>query len=1491
MSLTDFSMKNPYTVVALALTVATLGAVAFFRTPTDLFPNTVPPQVAVVTVYPGAEAKDIADQVTRVLEKEINTAPGITSVLSTSRDEVSSIQARFSYDKGIGEAVTDVQNAVARVRSRLPAGVRDPMLYRITDATRPLLTLALSPKPSSLKSLADIRLLAENDIKDTLLAVPGVGDVQVFGGHQPEVEVRIDRHALAARHLTLGQVLARIGASNVSAPVGTIYGHQGEYLVKVHGEFGNLRDLETLPVAATPYGQVRLGDIATVRLGEADPRSLYHGNGRQAIAINVLRPDTGHTVSAIKAVKALLPDLARRYPDISFAVTEDQQPLIDVNIKGMRASIWQAVALTVLVIFFFLADLRAALAVSMAIPLSFLSALAVLWISPFTMNMVTLSGLIIAVGMVVDASVVVIENIYRHYHLDPGGSPRRAAVRGTAEVALPITAGMLTTVVVLLPVMLTGGFTGRIMTPLNLMIIATLVASLVVSLTVIPLIAARFLGREEGKPNLFERAVAPFGKGITRLTEFYVILVRWALRHRLLFMVALLLFVAITNRVVKPLIGGEEMPPMDTGIITVDFDTDAGASPAAVEAVLARVEKAVAATPGLETISAMAGSEPGAVSFGAGGATTQSVHINARLVDRTRRDATIWQIEDEWRQKISAIDGVRTLRISEYGATPVSTTKAPFDVILSGPDPTVLDQLGEQVLARLKGLPGLMDLRRSWYLDKPAYQVNVDPRLARLYQTSPAEVANDLRTGVQGAVPSWLRLDTALDIPIRVRYRAGQVREPEQLAQLPLPTPLGLVPLSALATVTPQRQAPFVTREELRNTLDITAGNRGLTIAQLTTAAQKRLAGFNLPGGYDLKIAGSALDMANGQQAMGKALLLGLVLLYILLFAMFKSALHPLTIMTAIPPAVAGAIWGLLLFDKPFCKPAFMGIILLGGTIVNNAILMLDFIITARQEEGLDVDEAIVQSVRLRLRPILMTAVSTIVGFAPLIFEMAVGLERMSPLGIAAGVGLLVGTLVTTVVTPVIYSLFESLRTRLTPAGMKSSIASGAKPLLVVLAAVPLLAAGAARAADAPLPTPLTLTAAVRYALAHNPDLEIAAAQYHSSEAATLISRAQLRPRLDFTAAATLSDLDHGEIPQAASSVQRFSNRIFATGVQGRYLLFDFGNAEAALQAALARAEGDQALLTRRERETVFAVCQIFLSVLSNRDLRAAAEASHHSLTELLAKSEQLVAAGRAAPIDALKLKVQLAQVSSDLATLTGEHQSRRAELAATMGLADGEPLPALADDPPLPSSRPAPETSDDAAIDRRADVVAARRQLAAAEANLKANRRSRYPRIEALAAYSRYGAVDPEPAMPRGPDGAWEDDAQIGVALSMPILDGGSRAGAISQAEALSQSAAAAFRRARLAASRQIKTARADLDSAKAAIMATGQALAAANETLRIEKLKYGSGKGTVNEVIDAEAARLTTEGVARTARRRAQIAQLALDLARGELPGKQGE
>ena len=1032
MSITKSSLDNPYGVIALSLVVVALGLFAFFRTPTDLFPDSAPPQVAVITVEPGASSDDIADKITQVIEKELNTITGLKRIRSTSRDEVSSVTPEFYYTKPIGEAVTDVQNAVARIKAKLPKDIKEPMIYRITDATRPLLTLALSPKKGSPKDLTTVRLLADNQIMDSLLRIPGVGDVDVFGANEPEVQILIDRDKMAAQKITLEQILGQIQKQNVAAPVGNIYTENGEYLVRVQGQFKNLDQIRNLPIVRSDAGRILLNNIAEVKLAQHEPRSGYIGNNNKAIAINIMRPDGGKTVWAIKNVKKELKKLEARYPDIRFEITNDQQPIIDVNVQGMRSSVYQSVFLTILIILIFLADVRAAFAISISIPIAFLSALVVLWFSPYTLNMVTLSGVIIAIGMVVDASIVVLENIYRKHKEQPGTPIRQVVLDATNEIFHGVSAGALTTVIVLIPVMFAGGYTQQIMRPLNMMITATILSSLVAAFTIVPLIASKILGKPV--PNFllfFNNLLTPFTKWMDRRTEDVIKISGILLRHRWWTIIFALAFIVFTMRVVKPMLGQELMPPMDTGIGIIKFDTPTFYSPKHVMDTAVKVEKMVRKnTKGLKWVSTVIGSEPGEISFGGGGATAQSITMTITLIDRKHREATIWDMENRWREHLRKIKGVRTFSVTEYGATPLSTTKAPLDLVISGPDILILDKLADRVIEKLRGVKGLTDVNRSWYIDKQEKNIVVNPDMARFYGMTPEDISLKMKTAVKGVTASQMRLHGALDIPILIRYRDEQMSKLTDLEDALLPGKKGNIPLRAMAKIINVKNPPFITHEDLLNTIDITGINSGLTIKQVGKQAMQRLKSLRLPADYSIKVSGTLENMKTGGKEMGHALIIGIIMLYILLVWMFKSFLDPFTIMLSILIPVAAAFWGLLLFDKPMCKPAIMGVILLAGTVVNNAILLLDFIIEARKK-GVPKDEAIIQSVRVRFRPIVMTAASTALGLSPLVFELAVGMERMSPLGIVAAVGLLVGIFGSVWIYPCIYSLFDSITEKL----------------------------------------------------------------------------------------------------------------------------------------------------------------------------------------------------------------------------------------------------------------------------------------------------------------------------------------------------------------------------------------------------------------------------------------------------------------------------
>ncbi|MCA1786572.1 MAG: efflux RND transporter permease subunit, partial [Desulfobacteraceae bacterium] len=691
-----------------------------------------------------------------------------------------------------------------------------------------------------------------------------------------------------------------------------------EYLVRTAGEFKNLSEIRQLPIRRPGRGLLRIADVAEVELTEQEPRSAYHGNGKPAIALGIIKPEGGNTVAAINRVKSFLPELTALYPDIAFELTQDQQPLIDINMHGMVLSIIQAVIFTVAVIFFFLADTRAALVAGITIPLSFLFTLAVLWFTPYTLNMVTLSGLIVATGMVVDASVVALENIYRHYQADKGpdgkdGQPdaKTAADTGVREIALAITAGMLTTVAVLVPIIFIYGYAGRTIGRMSLTISLTMVASLVLALTLVPLLTSKVLGRKQEKKNIAERVASRVDVGVGFVRRFFVFILKSALRWRVVTLILAAAFFVVTVRTIPPIIGGDLMPPMDTGIAIVEFDLPATDDIGQVKKTLNRVEEEIIyAQPGIEKVSSVIGSEPGAISFGTGGATVQSATITVELVDRTRREKSIWEIQENWREKLRQVPGIKSFRVSEYGATPMATTKAPVDIIISGPDDKILSRLADQTMERLQGVRGLTDVRRSWHFDQKQVDVTVDPALARMYGTSPEEVSRQVSAAVQGVPATSMRLADFLDIPIRVQYSRSDRNSLSALEHAYVGSDFGPIPLRAMAEVKTHTQRPFITREDLQATIDVTGVNHDISIAQVTGMAQEALAGLELPGGYSMEFAGSASDMESTQKLLLQALVIGIILLYFLLLAMFGSFAHPITIMVAIPLAVAGSMWG-----------------------------------------------------------------------------------------------------------------------------------------------------------------------------------------------------------------------------------------------------------------------------------------------------------------------------------------------------------------------------------------------------------------------------------------------------------------------------------------------------------------------------------------------------------------------------------------------------
>lgn len=1024
MKFTERYLKRPHLIVSLIMLAAFVGIIGFKKIPINLFPDSDYPQIAVVVPYPGASAKDIEDKVTRLIEKQLNTLDGLRKVSSSTKDEITAVTAEFEYSKGLEAAATDTANALKKIEGQLPPDIRPPQIFKISKATQPDIILSLTPKENSPYDLAKIRQLAENNIKEDILRIKEVANAEVFGGYNPELTILIKPDLLNAYSLNITQVISAIASENLNIPNGLIIREKDQYILKTLGELSKKEDAERIVIARIGNGNVYLKDVADIIPGYQERQSLYHGNGKPAIAISILRSHEGKDMDTIHAVEKALPSIKAKYPMINFEIADTQKDLIEKSVDNMIDALRDAIIMTVFVIFLFLADIRGMIIAAISIPFTYLITFAVMYIMGMEFNMVTLTGIILAVGMLLDDAIVVIENIERRYH-QKKEDLKNAVFGGTDEVMLAIFSGTYATIMVLIPIIFIGGFVQTILRPLSVTLTIALAASYIVSVTVIPLFAPLIL-MAEAKKNKIEKIVQLFDRYIiSPIRDFFVGILNTALKHRALFLIGAAV-VLIFSMKQMPLVGRDLMPPMDTGIIKVNFEADSNTSLSHVEDLLNRMEGIIKKTPGVEMISTTIGSEPGVISFGSGRIAQQGT-ITIHLIDRFHRKQSIWQIEDRLREEFRKITGLKSVDVFDYGATAMSSIKASVDIMISGPDPEIIDSIGTDIMERLKKVRGLTSISRSWTYDKKEIAFKVDMQKAAIYGMSPVTISQQIASAVKGGVSSVFRVPGQDGYFIRVQFSRDFRNNLSSIESMLIQTPRGAVPVRELGTFETIKTQTSMSRQYLQPTMNIYGYRSTATVSHIHNDIDNVLKGIKLPPGYTITHEGDLKQMKESFGRLIAALAIGLILLYFSLVPAFKSWIHPLTIMSAIPLALIGAVWSMLITGKHQCMPSFMGMILLAGIVVKNSILLIDFIEEARRN-GQSVMDAIVGSVKIRTRPILMTAVGTSVGMLPIALEWAIGLERLSPLAVVAIGGLMVSTFLTLVYVPILYSLFDELK-------------------------------------------------------------------------------------------------------------------------------------------------------------------------------------------------------------------------------------------------------------------------------------------------------------------------------------------------------------------------------------------------------------------------------------------------------------------------------
>ncbi len=1019
MNITRVTLRNRHAVWALVLAAAVFGGRAYLSIPMQLFPDTAPPLVNVLTAYPGASATDVDENLSQKLESEFASLEGVARIRTTSQDNLSVVSVEFQYGRDVDLAAVDVQNAIARIRNELPRGILEPRVLKFSTSDRPVVSIGVMAA-----DLDRARKAAEERFAPELQRLAGVAAVDVFGGHKPALLVEVSRRKLEAYRIPLPKLVAAIRSHNDDRPAGLVRTETTQTMFRLEARARSVEEIRRIPIDLPDGSRVLLGSLARIRQGSLDDDSLFAVRGEAAIALQVFKTTDANTVEVVRRVQEKLAELGERYPDYRFVVGDESASFAEISVNNLLDNVWQALAFASLIIFLFLGRIGPSLVTILSMPLSYALTFAAMYAFDVEFNMVTLSAVILAVGMVVDASVVILENIVRKRDAE-GLSPEEAAIQGTQEVQLAVLAGVATTLVVLVPLLFLQGFIGKTFGPLALTLIFAFTSSIVVALGLVPVLTLRATRRSK-LDRLGEALVWPFQWAMERLRRGYVGLLSVALRHKvatLLVTVALLAgsVVGLRRR------GMEVLPKMDGGSFFISIQTPSGSSLEETQKVVRDVERILRGIPEVKNFQSQMGFEQGMRSlsaFGVQGPTQASITVT--LTERTRRSRSIWEIEDEVRARIAKVPGIRTSVVRELGNTAKSTTSAPVVVRITGEDPLVLDRLGDEVLQRLSKVRNIVEPTRAWRFDQKQVKVFVDRLRVGQLGLTPDAVAATMAMGSYGVkVGEFYGVEGKPD-PILVRYDPESRASARDLLDYPLfvPNAPAPVPLRAVARAVTARVQGVVTREDLAPTLEVSAFTEGRPLNFVIQDVERALGGMRLPRGYRLELTGEKSDLAEARSELLSAFLVALVAVYLLLVAQLRSFLHPLTIMTSIPLSLIGVSAALWIAGKPVSMPVMVGLILLVGTVVNNAIILIDFI-RQRRLAGADRRDALLGSVETRFRPIMMTSLSTIVGMIPLAAEWALGAERFSPLATAVIGGMTAATFLTMVIVPVLYDLFE----------------------------------------------------------------------------------------------------------------------------------------------------------------------------------------------------------------------------------------------------------------------------------------------------------------------------------------------------------------------------------------------------------------------------------------------------------------------------------
>ena len=1008
-------IKHHVMTILLYILVVVFGFYSFQNLPLALMPSMEVPAAVVYATYPGAGPEDIEQQVTKKLEGAVAGLSGLDTLQSTSSENMAMLVIRFTNDTDMDQAMTDLRDKVAQVKSQLPDDASDPTVMSIDIDSMPVVSVALRGN-----DLASLQSIAEDEIQPALERLDGVASVDISGGYEQEIAVHTDASRLKGYNLTISSIGQQLGADNIAIPGGDLDNGSQTLAVRTDGEYSSIDDVKNALISLPAGGTVRLSQIADVSMQPKDQDAISKVDGEECIILSVNKQSGSNTAQIAELAKAEFDSLLKSNDSLQWNIVMDQSDYINMTVDNAIQNIWMGVLFAAIVLFLFLRDFGATMAVTIAMPCCILFTFLIMNVLGITLNMMSLGGITLGVGMIVDNSIVVLENIFT-YRAD-GYDRLEACTKGTGEVIGAVIASTLTTVAVFLPIALSGGMAGMMFKEFCITIVALLLGSLIISITLVPLLCYFLLGGTK------QQSIKPQGSGATPITEKplsrayrsslnFLITHRWA-------GVALTVVICIVSVLSVSQAGMELIPEMDEGEVSVTVSMPNGSTmedTAAIEDRIAAI--AVDTIPELEQIYYSTGSSTSIMSSSSGASVTIS------LVDLDQRDRSSADIAKQLRHDLQDIAGCE-LTVSTSSTMSMSTD-SDISVELTGDDYDQLAETADDLANQISALPDAINVESSAGEQTPRVAVKINRENASRFGLNAATIGGLVRGELTGSTATTLRMNGE-EYDVTVAGDEDVATSLDALRSMQIPTMTGgTVPLSMVADVYTELSPQSIVRKNQKETVTITGESESGDSNAIKAAVDDIVAKYELPDGVEVGEGDTAASqIAETTGTLMLALAVAILLVYFILATQFNSFSLPIAIMLILPIGLLGSMILLWPTGNHVSMVALLGVIILAGTVVNSSIVLIDYTLQRRQR-GEDKNTAILNACPRRVRPVLMTAMTTILGLVPMVCSSGEGSEMMKPMGVVMMTGMVISTIATLFITPVYYSLTDSVASRI----------------------------------------------------------------------------------------------------------------------------------------------------------------------------------------------------------------------------------------------------------------------------------------------------------------------------------------------------------------------------------------------------------------------------------------------------------------------------